>query len=143
MKARGRKVLTDGVFDLLHVNHIRFLEEARKLGDWLVVGVISDASAQDYKRQPVIQEKERLGCVEALSCVDEAFLLDGPMSPATMEKLLAEHDPSVIVHAGGATPEFYVPAEKAGIMHHFGYRSGVNSTEIIARILSRYGNGEL
>ena len=40
-----------GVFDLLHANHIDFLEEAKSFGGWLLVGVVSDARAQDYKRR--------------------------------------------------------------------------------------------
>ncbi|MCP5082361.1 MAG: adenylyltransferase/cytidyltransferase family protein [Alphaproteobacteria bacterium] len=136
-----RKVLTDGVFDLLHANHIALLEKARGLGDWLVVGVVSDRNAREYKRQPIIPQNERIRCIEALSCVDEVFLLDAPIVPETMRALVRDYEISIVVHAGTATPEFYAPAEETGIMHHLDYRPGVSSSEIIRRIIEMQQEG--
>lgn len=138
-----KRVLTDGVFDLLHANHIAMLESARQFGDWLIVAVISDENAQGYKRKPVLSQDERLFCVRSLSCVDEAFVLTDPVTPDTMAKLINEYRIDAVVHAGPATPEFYGPAEDAGIMHHLHYRDGINSTDIIKRIVDRHRRSEL
>jgi len=138
-----RTVLTDGVFDLLHANHIAFLEKARAFGDWLVVGVISDRRALEHKRQPIVPQDQRIKCVEALSCVDEVFLIDDPLTPETMKKLISGYGITAVVHAGTATPEFYIAAEEAQIMHHLSYHTGVSSSNIIQRIVEKHKNGEL
>jgi len=138
-----RKVLTDGVFDLLHANHIAFLEKARTFGDWLVVGVISDSCAWEYKRQPIIPQDQRIKCVKALLCVDEVFLIDESLTPETMKKLISDYEITAVVHAGTATPQFYIPAEEAQIMHHLSYHTGVSSSDIIQQIVEKHKNGEL
>jgi cytidyltransferase-like protein len=134
----GRRVVfTDGVFDLLHANHVAFLEEAKSFGDWLVVGVVSDLRTEDYKRRPILSQEERLRVVKALSCVDEAFIIHDALTSETMERIIADHNVTAVVYAGDSTPEFYVAAERSGIMHRLPYRAGVNSSEIIKRIVSR------
>ncbi len=143
MSTVDRVTFTDGVFDLLHANHIALLEEASTFGDRLVVGVISDAVAQEYKRCPVICESERLRIVLALSCVDEAFIMLGPLVGRTMEKIISAYRISAVVYAGTNTPEFYLPAERANMMHRLPYHSGVNSSRIVRRIISRHQAGEL
>lgn len=69
----GKKVvLTNGVFDLLHVGHLRYLQEARRLGDLLVVGVNSDESVRQLKgdTRPILPATERAELVAGLECVD-------------------------------------------------------------------------
>jgi cytidyltransferase-like protein len=137
---RGKRIVfTDGVFDLLHANHVAFLEDAKSFGDWLVVGVVSDLRAAAYKRHPIISQEERLRLVQALSCVDEAFIIHDALIPETMERIIADFDVSAVVYAGDATPNFYIPADRLGIMHRLPYRTGVSSSEIIGRIISREG----
>ena len=138
-----RKVLTDGVFDLLHTNHIALLEKARTFGDWLVVGVLSDRRSLECKRLPIIPQDQRMKCVEALSCVDEVFLIDDPLTPETMKTLISDYGITAVVHAGTSTPEFYTAAEEAQIMHHLSYHTGVNTSDIIQRIVEMNQNGEL
>jgi len=72
-KAQGKTVVfTNGCFDLLHVGHVRYLEQARSMGDMLVVGVNSDESVTRLKGQgrPLVSEFERLEVLAALECVD-------------------------------------------------------------------------
>lgn len=66
-----------GIFDLLHVEHVRFLEAAKKLGDKLMVGIESDARVKRLKGQsrPVMSESDREEMLKSLSCVDEVFIL--------------------------------------------------------------------
>lgn len=69
-----RIVLCNGIFDLLHVAHLRHLRQASKMGDMLVVGVTMDESAAKEKRRPIIPEAERLEMVRGLRWVEDAFL---------------------------------------------------------------------
>lgn len=78
-RAEGRRVaLANGVFDLIHVGHVRYLEAARAMADVLVVAVNSDASTRANKGdgRPVIPEDERAEMVAALGCVDHVLLFD-------------------------------------------------------------------
>jgi glycerol-3-phosphate cytidylyltransferase len=69
-----KRVITFGTFDLLHLGHLTILERARNLGDWLVVGVSTDALNLSKKGRPPVQgEKERMRIVRALRVVDEVF----------------------------------------------------------------------
>ena len=71
-------VFTNGVFDLLHPGHIRYLEDARREGDALVVGVNSDRSVREIKgpSRPITPENERAEVLAALSCVDAVVIFD-------------------------------------------------------------------
>jgi D-glycero-beta-D-manno-heptose 1-phosphate adenylyltransferase len=68
----GVVVFTNGCFDLLHVGHVRYLQEAAKMGDVLVIGVNTDASVRRYKgpNRPVVPLSERMELLDALRCVD-------------------------------------------------------------------------
>lgn len=89
-KAQGlRVVFTNGVFDLLHPGHVRYLQTARSLGDVLVVGVNSDRSVRENKgpSRPIIPERERAEVLEALSVVDAAVIFDEPTPQAIIDRL--------------------------------------------------------
>ncbi|MCI0573583.1 MAG: adenylyltransferase/cytidyltransferase family protein [Myxococcaceae bacterium] len=80
-RASGRTVaLANGVFDLLHVGHVRYLEGAKSLADVLVVAVNSDASTRGYKgpSRPIIPESERAELVAALACTDLVLVFGEP-----------------------------------------------------------------
>src|SRR5689334_4877729 len=77
----GKKiVLANGCFDILHVGHLRYLQGARALGDSLVVAINSDRSVKSIKgpERPILEEKERVALVSALSCVEYIVLFDQP-----------------------------------------------------------------
>lgn len=73
-------VLTNGCFDILHVGHVRYLQDARRLGDSLVVAINSDRSVRALKGpgRPILNEKERAALVSALRCVDHVLVFDEP-----------------------------------------------------------------
>ena len=85
-QAGKRVVLTNGCFDLLHIGHVRYLQEARKQGDCLVVAVNSDSSVRQIKEpgRPIIPESQRAELVAALGCVDWVTIF-------------AESDPLVLI----------------------------------------------
>ena len=88
-------VFTNGVFDLLHVGHLRYLQQARALGDALIVGLNSDRSVRANKgpSRPVTPEAERAEILEALACVDAVVVFD----QETPYELIAAIQPDVLV----------------------------------------------
>lgn len=83
------KVYAKGVFDLVHYGHVRFLHQARLLGDWLTVGVSPDQRATALKRKPMTDVYKRAEVVSAIRWVDEVFT-DGPRQ-ITLD-FMREHD---------------------------------------------------
>ena len=103
-KAAGRRlVATNGCFDLLHVGHIRFLQEARALGDSLVVGLNGDASVRELKGpgRPVNPEADRAEVLAALGCVDAVVVF----SEKRATRFLEATQPDVYVKGGDYRPE--------------------------------------
>ena len=89
----GTLVFTNGCFELLHVGHVRYLEQARGLGDALVVGVNSDASARRLAKgggRPVVSEADRALVVAALESVDAVCLFDEDTPSALIAQLLPD-----------------------------------------------------
>jgi len=93
-----RLVFTNGVFDLLHVGHVRYLEAARALGDALVVAINSDRTTRELKgpNRPVTSETERAELLGALRCVSYVVIFDD-ISPRS---LITELLPDVLVKGG-------------------------------------------
>jgi rfaE bifunctional protein nucleotidyltransferase chain/domain len=103
-RAAGRRVvLANGVFDLLHVGHLRYLEAARAHGDVLVVAVNSDASTRANKgpTRPVVPEDERAELVAGLQAVDHVVVFDG----RTVEQVIDALRPDVQAKGTDYTPE--------------------------------------
>lgn len=113
-------VLANGVFDLLHVGHVRYLEAARALGDRLIVAVNTDRSTRAYKGpgRPVIPESERAEVLAALAAVDHVLLFDEDTVARVLEQLTPD------IHAKGTdyTPET-IP--ERGVVAAYGGRSVV------------------
>jgi D-beta-D-heptose 7-phosphate kinase/D-beta-D-heptose 1-phosphate adenosyltransferase len=99
LRAGGvRLVFTNGVFDLLHVGHVRYLAQARALGDALVVAINSDRSVRELKGpdRPVFDQAERAEILAALRCVDYVVVFDDISPRGLIGKLL----PDVLVKGG-------------------------------------------
>ena len=97
-EAGARLVFTNGVFDLLHVGHVRYLEQARALGDALVVAINSDRSVRELKgpERPVFAEAERAEILAALRNVDYVVIFDD-ISPRSLIRQLL---PDILVKGG-------------------------------------------
>jgi rfaE bifunctional protein nucleotidyltransferase chain/domain len=110
--AAGRTIaLANGVFDLFHVGHLRYLKGARALADLLVVAVNSDASARLLGKgpgRPVVPEEERAEIVEALACVDHVVLFDSK----DVVPIIRALRPDVQVKGTDYTPETIPEAEE-------------------------------
>jgi rfaE bifunctional protein nucleotidyltransferase chain/domain len=99
MRASGKRlVFTNGVFDLLHVGHVRYLAQARELGDALLVAINSDQTVRELKGpdRPVFNESERAEILAALRCVDYVTIFDN-ISPRSLIAILL---PDVLVKGG-------------------------------------------
>ena len=132
----GKVVFTNGCFDLLHRGHLFLLQEARKLGDVLVVGVNSDASARRAKGpgRPVMPEEDRVELLEALPCVDHVFVFDED----TPEALIRRVKPDLHVkggdHAGDQLVEGSVVEEFGGEVIVLPLLPGRSASATIKRI---------
>jgi D-beta-D-heptose 7-phosphate kinase/D-beta-D-heptose 1-phosphate adenosyltransferase len=96
LRGAGKAVVfTNGVFDLLHPGHIRYLRDARALGDALIVAINSDRSVRSYKApdRPVNNEHERAELVASLACVDATTIFDEDTPRAIVDRL----QPDVLV----------------------------------------------
>lgn len=103
-KKRGHRVVfANGCFDVLHVGHIRYLQDARKKGDVLIVGLNSDESARRLKGKgrPVLDQDARSLLLSSLACVDHVVIFDDD----TVDRLLVELKPHFHCKGGDYTVE--------------------------------------
>ncbi len=143
-RQRGKTIVfTNGCFDLLHVGHVKYLQQARRLGDLLVLGLNSDASIRRLKgpNRPLIGEQERAHILAALTCIDYVVIFDED-TPIELIRLLQPH---ILVKGGDYTPETVVGRD---LVESYGGRvalidlvDGRSTTNIIERILDRYEQG--
>ena len=108
-RAGQKLVLTNGCFDLLHLGHVRYLQEARRLGDILVVAVNGDQSVRALKGEgrPLNGEEDRAEVLAALECVDYITIFAEPRVTGVIEALR----PAIYVKGGDYTPETLDPDE--------------------------------
>lgn len=97
-QAGEQGVFTNGCFDLLHLGHVRYLQEARALGDFLIVGLNSDSSTRQLKGEgrPLVPANERAEILAALSCIDYVTIF----SESTASSLVELLRPSIYVKGG-------------------------------------------
>ena len=133
-----KTIYVDGVFDLFHPGHINFLTEARKYGDKLIVGVISDKDVQSYKRTPIISHSDRITMIKHCTLVDN--VIENPPLVLT-EKFINENKIDLVIHADDSKQEefFKVPITM-GIMKYIPYTSRISTTKLIHHISQNYGN---
>ncbi|MBS3109610.1 adenylyltransferase/cytidyltransferase family protein [Candidatus Woesearchaeota archaeon] len=141
LRAKGKKIVTcNGSFDLMHIGHITFLQEAKARGDALIVGVNSNSSVKQYKSKdkPIIDEKHRMESLAALECVDYVVLMDEKEIAVPLINL-ARPD----VHANGE--EYGKDCVEAKAIKAIGGKlylvkkvPGFSTTELIDRITQIY-----
>lgn len=138
----GRVVFTNGVFDLLHPGHVRYLAEARSLGDVLIVGVNSDRSVKAIKGpdRPVTPEAERVELLLALVFVDGVAIFDDE----TPQALIARIQPDVLVKGADWLESSIVGRDvveaRGGRVVRVALSEGYSTSELIRRV-QRGGEG--
>lgn len=136
-QAAGRRVVfTNGCFDLLHRGHTRYLEQARALGDLLVVAVNSDASVRKLKgaARPVVPARQRAEVLAALAAVDLVLIFNN-LDPARVIRAVR---PNVLVKGGDWPVDQIVGAQfvrsTGGRVHSLPYVEGTSTSELIRRL---------
>ena len=160
-------VFTNGVFDLLHLGHLRYLRQARRLGDLLVVGVNSDESARRLKgpQRPLVPEAERAELLAALDCVDYVTIFGERTAEVTLSQLQPEvyvkgadyaesanRQQDTLLDAEGLRraleddadlgerlPEARIVADYGGSLALLAYLPGHSTSDLIDLIVARYG----
>lgn len=136
LRAQKKKIVfTNGCFDLLHVGHVRYLQEARNLGDVLVIGVNSDASVKRLKgpTRPVQIEQDRAEILAALGCVDFTAIF----AEDTPENLIHQVKPDILVKGGDWKIDQIVGApfvmSYGGQVMSLQFINGKSTTQLIAK----------
>lgn len=136
-QAQGeRVVITNGCFDILHSGHVRYLNEAAKLGDRLIVAVNSDPSVGRLKgpTRPVVPLASRMELLVALSCVDWVI----PFDEDTPERLICALGPDVLVKGGDYRPEDIAGAScvlaRGGQVEVLSFWDGFSTSDIVTKI---------
>lgn len=137
LKRAGKKIVfTNGCFDLLHPGHVKLLEQARSLGDTLIVGINSDGSVRRNKgvNRPVMPERERAEILAGLAAVDYVVVFD----EATPRELIAEIVPNILVKGSDWGADEIVGREDVegagGRVVSIPVEPGFSTTNLILRI---------
>jgi D-beta-D-heptose 7-phosphate kinase/D-beta-D-heptose 1-phosphate adenosyltransferase len=137
LKKEGKRIVfTNGCFDILHIGHARYLYEAKRLGDFLLVAVNSDRSVKALKgpSRPVVPENERAEMIAALGCVDMAIIFDEETPYEVIKKIV----PHVLVKGGDWKEDDIVGADivkgAGGEVKSILFIEGSSTTNIINRI---------
>jgi rfaE bifunctional protein nucleotidyltransferase chain/domain len=142
LRHQGKQVvLTNGVFDLLHPGHVRYLQDARREGDALVVGVNSDRSVKEIKgpSRPVYPAQERAEVIAALACVDAVVIFDERDPQATIDRL----QPDVLVKGADWSRDAIIDHEtveaRGGRVVRMPLTPGYSTSDIIEKIKTPEG----
>lgn len=139
LKSQSKKIVsTNGCFDILHVGHVRYLKEAKKLGDVLIVGLNSDASVQRLKgpTRPVNTEDDRAEVLASLDCIDYVVIFEED-TPVNLIAAIKPH-----IHAKGGDynletlPETKTIVENGGEVRFISLVEGKSTTNIIEKAKS-------
>jgi len=145
LRKQGKKlVFTNGCFDILHVGHVRYLNEARSLGDALVVGINSDRSVREIKGEPrpIVPQDERAEVIASLASVDYAFIFDD----LTPQRVIDAIVPDILVKGADWGISEIVgrdTVERAGgAVLSIPLVEGASTSEMIRKVLDRFGHAE-
>lgn len=139
-RAQGKRIVfTNGCFDLLHIGHTRYLQDAKALGDVLVVGVNSDSSVRSLEKapdRPIVPDVQRAEVVAALGCVDYVVIFADP-DPG---RLITAIQPDVLVKGGDWPLDKIVGRDvvqqRGGDVRTIPLVPGLSTTALLQRIRS-------
>ena len=138
----GTVVFTNGVFDLLHPGHVRYLQEARALGDALIVGVNSDRSARSIKGpdRPINTDRERAEVLLALTSVDDVVIFD----EETPHAIVSAIQPDILVKGADWGPDDIVGRDvveaRGGRVVRIALAPGHSTSLLVRRVQSGSGS---
>ena len=137
IKAERKKIVfTNGCFDLLHVGHIRYLAQAKKLGDFLIIGLNSDSSVKELKGEdrPINSFEDRATLLSAIKSVDLVIMFE----EQTPENLIKDIVPDILVKGGDYNIEdivgYQTVMQNGGQVKTLSFYDGYSSTNYINKI---------
>jgi len=136
---RKKIVFTNGCFDLLHVGHIRYLAQAKKLGDFLIIGLNSDSSVKELKGvdRPINSFEDRATLLTAIESVDLVIMFE----EQTPENLIKDIVPDILVKGGDYNIEdivgYQIVIQNGGQVKTLSFYDGYSSTNYINKIKKR------
>lgn len=132
LRVDGKKIVfTNGCFDIIHIGHIRYLKEAKKLGDILIIGLNSDLSVSRLKpNRPINTEIQRAEVLSSIEMVDYITIFNED----TPYELIKYIKPDVLVKGGDWKKEDIIGSDLVPEVYSLPYISGVSTTEIISKI---------
>lgn len=140
IKAERKKIVfTNGCFDLLHVGHIRYLAQAKKLGDFLIIGLNSDSSVRELKgkNRPINSFEDRATLLSAMKSVDLVIMFE----EQTPENLIKDIVPDILVKGGDYNIEdivgYQTVMQNGGQVKTLSFYDGYSSTNYINKIKKR------
>ncbi len=140
IKAERKKIVfTNGCFDLLHVGHIRYLAQAKKLGDFLIIGLNSDSSVKELKGEdrPINSFEDRASLLSAIESVDLVVMFE----EQTSENLIKDIVPDILVKGGDYNIEdivgYQTVMQNGGQVKTLSFYDGYSSTNYINKIKKR------
>jgi len=141
LKKQGATIVfTNGCFDIIHAGHVRYLNEARSKGDYLIVGLNSDQSVMQIKgpKRPIVPQEQRAEVLAALSCVSFVTVFDEP-DPF---KLINRLKPHVLVKGADWEEKNIIGADivksEGGRVERIHVVEGISTSQIIQRIIKLY-----
>jgi|TARA_A100000164_G_scaffold245839_1_gene218621 rfaE bifunctional protein nucleotidyltransferase chain/domain len=140
IKAERKKIVfTNGCFDLLHVGHIRYLAQAKKLGDFLIIGLNSDSSVKELKGEdrPINSFEDRANLLSAIESVDLVIMFE----EQTPKNLIKDIVPDILVKGGDYNIEdivgYQTVMQNGGQVKTLSFYDGYSSTNYINKIKKR------
>jgi len=140
IKAEGKNIVfTNGCFDLLHVGHIRYLAQAKELGDFLIIGLNSDSSIKELKGEdrPINSFEDRATLLSAIKSVDLVIMFD----EQTPENLIKDIVPDILVKGGDYNIEdivgYQTIMQNGGQVKTLSFYEGYSSSNYINKIKKR------
>ena len=136
---RKKIVFTNGCFDLLHVGHVRYLAQAKKLGDFLIIGLNSDSSVKELKGEdrPINSFEDRATLLSAIESVDSVIMFE----EQTPENLIKDIVPDILVKGGDYNIEdivgYQTVMQNGGQVKTLSFYDGYSSTNYINKIKKR------
>lgn len=125
-------VFTNGCFDILHKGHVSYLKQSKALGDYLIVGLNSDASVKRLKgpKRPINNQEDRKFVLENLACVDEVIIFNED----TPYELIKKVKPNVLTKGGDYLIKDVVGHDIVELTYIIPYKNGYSTTNMIERI---------
>jgi D-beta-D-heptose 7-phosphate kinase/D-beta-D-heptose 1-phosphate adenosyltransferase len=140
LRSEGKRIVTiNGSFDVLHYGHVHILQEARKLGDILIVGLNSDSSVRAHKgsTRPIVPEAERARMLLALRCVDYVHIFEETVPMPFLEEIRPDNHVNGSEYGADST-EADTVKRNGGQIHVIQRLEGLSTSDLVSRVVAAH-----